>query len=67
MIKAGVITNKTQIRSMVSELRQFYRLETVTVTSCAGKLWINLLTKTGKSWAFNVGARGKCSAPCLIS
>ena len=67
LIATGTITNKKQIRAMVSGLRQFYQLQTVTVTLCAGKLWVNVLARSGKAWAFNVGTRGKCSSPCLIS
>lgn len=64
MIKAG-FANKTQVRAMVSELRQFYQLQTVTVELIAKKLWVSVVAKSGDGYTFNVGARGKCSSPCL--
>lgn len=65
MIKAGK-ANKTQIRAMVSELRQFYQLQTVTVELVAKKLWVEVVAKSGDGYSFNVGSHGKASSPCLL-
>jgi hypothetical protein len=64
MIKAG-LANKTQIRAMVSELRQFYQPKTVTVELIGKKLWVSLIAKSGDGYTFNIGSRGKASAPNL--
>jgi hypothetical protein len=65
MIKAG-LANKTQIRAMVSELRQFYLLQTVTVELIAKKLWVSVVAKSGDGYTFSIGSRGKASSPCLL-
>jgi hypothetical protein len=64
MIKAGQ-ANKTQIRALVSELRQFYKPKTVIVELAAKKLWVTVVAASGDGYVFNVGTRGKTSAPCL--
>lgn len=66
MLKAGVVTNKTQIRSMVAELKTYRKPQTVIVEIIAGRMWVNVVTRNGAGYSFSVGSRGLCTKAFLI-
>jgi hypothetical protein len=66
IIKAGVLTNMSQIRSMTKELRFFHLPQSVVVEKVGSKLWVNIIAKSGDPYSFSVGSRGKASSPTLV-
>jgi hypothetical protein len=66
IIKAGVLTNMSQIRAMTKELLGFHLPQSVSVAKVGIRLWVNIVSKSGDAYTFSVGQRGRVSGPTML-